>query len=80
MTAATFSPSTLSASKGATVGFNNASGVDHNVVFDAPKPAGTPVDIGLISSGTVIRTFDTSGEFSFHCTIHGGMTGKISIP
>jgi plastocyanin len=80
MLASQFSPTTLSVSKGAVVGFNNTSGVDHNVVFDTPAPAGTPVDVGLISSGTVNRTFDASGEFPFHCTIHNGMTGKITVP
>ena len=80
MTSSTFSPSTLTISKGAVVGFTNDSGVNHNVVFDTPVPAGTPVDVGAISSGTISRTFDTSGGFSFHCTIHPStMIGKITV-
>ncbi len=79
MTAGTFSPSQLTVSKSTVVGYSNPSGVDHNVVFDTPAPAGTPADVGLISSGTVNRSFDTTGAFSFHCTIHPSMTGKITV-
>ena len=77
MRAASFFPTTLTVAKNTTVSFTNNSGVDHNVVFDAP-PAGL-TDIGNIPSGTATRSFDTVGTFNFHCTIHPGMNGSITV-
>jgi plastocyanin len=79
MLAATFNPTSLSVPKSTVVSFTNDSGINHNVVFDAPvAPAVT--DIGPIASGTVTRTFSDSGTWKFHCTIHGGMNGQIVVP
>src|SRR5438105_15913472 len=72
MRAATFQPTTLTVVKGTNVSFQNNSTVDHNVVFDNATSGAD--DIGLISSGTVVRTFNKAGTFAFHCTIHAGMT------
>lgn len=72
-----FSPSVLTVTTGSTVTFSNNSGVAHNVVFDASAPAGG--DIGAISSGTQSRTFSTAGSYPFHCTIHAGMTGSVTV-
>ncbi|MEO7502610.1 MAG: plastocyanin/azurin family copper-binding protein [Gemmatimonadaceae bacterium] len=75
-----FDPSELNVTKGAAITFQNNSGVVHDVVFDAPlDPAIT--NIGVINSGsTTIRTFGTSGTWNFHCTLHGGMVGKVIVP
>ncbi len=77
MRASSFQPTTLTVAKGTSVSFQNSSAVDHNVVFDSA--ASGAADIGLISSGTVVRTFNTAGTFAFHCTIHAGMTGSITV-
>ena len=77
MRASSFQPTTLTVAKGASVSFQNNAGVDHNVVFDS-QTAGV-ADIGLISSGTVVRTFNTAGTFAFHCTIHAGMNASITV-
>ena len=77
MRAASFQPTTLTVAKGTAVSFQNSSGVDHNVVFD--NAASGAADIGLISSGTAVRTFNTAGTFAFHCTIHAGMIGSITV-
>jgi copper binding plastocyanin/azurin family protein len=77
MRAASFSPTTLTVAKGTTVGYQNNSGVEHNVVFDSQ--ASGAADVGDITSGTVSRTFNTSGTFAFHCTIHAGMSGSITV-
>jgi len=77
MRAATFSPTTLTVVKGTNVSFQNNSSVEHNVVFDSQTAQVT--DIGDITSGTVVRTFNVSGTFAFHCTIHAGMTGSITV-
>ena len=79
MGSATFSPTSLTVSKGATVTFNNNSTVDHNVVFDAPTPPGV-ADVGAIAYGSsTSRTFGNTGTFNFHCTIHAGMSGTLVV-
>ena len=79
MGSASFSPASLTVSKGTTVTFNNNSTVDHNVVFDAPAPTGV-ADVGAIAYGsTTSRTFASAGTFNFHCTIHAGMTGTLVV-
>jgi plastocyanin len=32
-----------------------------------------------MKSGTYTHTFDTAGSFSYHCTLHTGMTGPIKV-
>jgi plastocyanin len=80
MRAASFDPTSLNAAIGAVVVFDNSSTVVHDVVFDAPLSPGV-ADIGQINAGaTASRTFTTAGTWNFHCTIHGGMTGKVVVP
>ena len=45
----------------------------HNVTFISSAPPGG--NIPDRSSGTVSRTFTTSGSYPYYCTIHGGVTG-----
>lgn len=80
MRAASFDPVELNVTKGAAITFDNTSSVVHDVVFDAPKDPAIN-DIGTIQAGqTAVRTFGASGTWNFHCTIHGGMTGKVVVP
>lgn len=79
MQAASFDPASVSVPKGTVVGFQNGSGVTHNIVFDAPVSTGV-TDIGQISSGTATRTFNESGTWKLHCTIHAGMTAQVVVP
>jgi plastocyanin len=79
MQGASFDPAQLSVAKGTVVSFTNSSGVTHNIVFDAPRSTGV-TDIGSISSGTVSRTFNESGTWNLHCTIHAGMTAQVVVP
>lgn len=73
----TFDPSSLTVSVGTTVSFAFAS-TGHNVTFDAV--AGRPADItGTNSNVTITRTFNAAGTFGYHCTIHAGMTGSITV-
>ena len=81
---ATFEPTTLTVAANAAVAFQNTSGVTHHVVFDAPASAkavgtGNSGDIGDISSGTVQRTWTAAGTYKFHCTIHAGMAGTVTV-
>jgi plastocyanin len=78
MQSASFDPSQASVPKGTVVSFTNSSGVTHNIVFDAPRSTGV-ADIGSIPSGTVTRTFNESGTWNLHCTIHAGMTAQVIV-
>lgn len=82
--ASTFDPTSLTVAIGTTVTWDNKSGVTHNVVFTDPTAAksvgnGPAGDIGQISSGTAARSFSTPGTYAFHCTIHAGMDGSVTI-
>jgi plastocyanin len=84
MGSANFFPTSATASVGATVTWVNDSGVEHNVVFDNPAAAhavgtGSSGDIGTISSGSQSRTFSTPAVYTFHCTIHPGMNGSLTV-
>jgi plastocyanin len=47
------------------------------VTFDNP-PATVP-NSGDRSSGTFTVTFATAGTYNFHCSIHAGMTGVVTV-
>jgi len=50
----------------------------HNVTFAAA--AGVPADITNRTSGSVTRTFNTAGTFTFQCTNHpGSMNGSVTV-
>lgn len=70
-----FNPTSLTVSKGTTVTFTFAT-VMHTVVFDAG--AGVS-DIPASSNTSVQRTFNSTGSFAFHCSIHNYMTGQITV-
>jgi plastocyanin len=72
-----FQPTSVTIARGASVAFQNNSGVDHNIIFDSN--ASGVADIGLISTGTQSRTFNTAGSFALHCTIHAGMNATVVV-
>ena len=78
MLASSFTPVPLTVNRGATVSFQNSSGIGHTVIFDAPISPNV-ANIGLHSSGTNTRDFTQSGRFPFHCDQHGGMNGEIVV-
>ena len=74
-----FGPNIVDAKVGAlALTFRNAGQVPHNLVFD---------DAGLGKTGTVnggarqvlSLRFDKVGTFTFQCTFHPGMTGKVVV-
>jgi hypothetical protein len=81
MTGSSFTPSSLTVARGATVAFVNSSGVDHNVFFTSNAPS--EGNIPTYSTGTVSRVMGTAGTTNFYCNIHGtptsGMTGQIIV-
>lgn len=71
-----FTPADVDILSGGTVTFT-WSGVTHNVTWQT-----TPASVSNItdrSTGSVPVTLNTTGVYSFHCTIHPGMDGTITV-
>lgn len=72
-----FSPKSLSISKGSTVRFAFRDGTTtHNVASIGRRRFKT---IGNRSSGSQSRIFTRVGTYRYACTLHPGMTGRISV-
>jgi plastocyanin len=70
-----FSPANLTVSVGSTVKWTNNDGMAHTVTSDNGS-----FDSGNMAGGaTYSKMFSTVGTFPYHCTIHPGMTGKITV-
>jgi plastocyanin len=69
-----FHPPTLSVSKGARVVFSNSSGTAHTATDKGE------FDTGHIKPGHSVGVrFEQKGTFSYHCSIHPFMHGKIVV-
>jgi len=73
-----FSPASLTIKKGESVTWTNKDSVSHQIASDQGS--------AVLFSGPAIPqgqsysfTFDTAGEFSYHCAIHPSMLGKIIV-
>jgi plastocyanin len=70
-----FDPNDISVTKGQTVTFTNNDSTTHTVTSDT----------GVFNSGnlapgkTFSYTFNDTGTFSYHCSIHTMMTGKVEV-
>ena len=69
-----YSPRTVTVSVGGSVVWTNKDGEKHTSVSDS----------GLWTSDIApgaefTRTFPTAGKFDFHCSLHPGMTGTITV-
>ena len=69
-----YSPRTVTVQVGGTVVWSNRDTEKHTTVSD------TGVWTSDIAPGADFsRTFPTAGKFDFHCSIHPGMTGTITV-
>jgi plastocyanin len=72
-----FSPSTITAKTGTlTLTLVRAGGVPHNLTFSDPS-VGAPIPVSGPGTGTY--RFAKPGTYTFVCTIHEGMTGKVVV-
>ncbi len=72
-----FSPKKLSVHKGTKVTFAFRDGsTTHNVTSTGKKRFKT---VSNRSSGSVSRTFKRAGTYTYACTLHPGMTGRIVV-
>lgn len=82
----TFSPTARTVAVGATVAWRNDGNTGHNVTWDdatgrnaALQGDGTG-DISNLDVGVShTRLFNTAGVYGFHCTIHPGMNGTLTV-
>jgi glucose/arabinose dehydrogenase/plastocyanin len=70
-----FSPSSITISKGDTVTWQNNDSAIHRIVADDNS-----FDLGDVSnSGTSKYIFDKAGTYSYHCSIHPEMKGVVVV-
>jgi plastocyanin len=70
-----FNPSSLSVTAGSTVTWMNSDTTIHTVTADDGSFNSGNIAVGA----TYSRVFSTAGTFSYHCTIHPEMTGKVVV-
>ena len=69
-----FSPNTATITHGQTVCWQNSSSADHTVTDN-----GGAFDTNLPVAQIFVHTYATAGTYPYHCTIHAGMTGSITV-
>ncbi len=75
----TFAPSTVDAKVGSlTITVTNTGQVPHNLTFDDGALGRTKTVDGKQSVPLKV-VFDKAGTFTFTCTFHSGMTGKVVV-
>ena len=72
-----FTPSTLTIAIGTTVTWTNRDGEVHTVVADDGAPS--LKSAGLDTDDSFSFTFNKAGTYSYHCSVHPRMTGKIVV-
>lgn len=71
-----FNPSAVTIRRNGTVTWINPTGIAHSVTFST---SGAPANIASHTSGSTVRTFPTSGTFSYVCSNHPTMTGSVTV-
>ena len=70
-----YAPPDLTVAVGTVVTWTNGDSQSHTADSDAPG-----WNSGIIRSrGTFSVTFDTAGTFPYHCSIHPGMVGRVTV-
>lgn len=72
-----FSPGTLAVPLGTTVTWTNRDHDVHTVTADDTAP--TFKSAGLDTGDSFSFTFNKAGTYSYHCSLHPHMTGKIVV-
>jgi len=76
-----FDPDELSVPTGAQVSvtFENRAALPHNLTFDAPINVATSPVVAPGASETIQFAAPAPGDYAFHCTIHPGMQGTVTV-
>jgi plastocyanin len=73
-----FDPKAETVKKGVTVKWTNTGKLPHTVTKE--EGPGEDFDSGTLQPGdTFEQTFTTPGEIAYHCTIHSGQNGAITV-
>lgn len=70
-----FSPKSATITHGQSVCWENVATFTHTVTSDD----GTSFNTSVPAGNRFIYTFATPGTFTYHCNIHSGMTGTITV-
>lgn len=80
LTASSFDPSSVTITVGSTVQWTNGTATAHTITPNNSSQTGAWADESISGDGaTFSHTFDTTGEYDYHCSIHAGMTGEIIV-
>ena len=75
MTTTAYAPNPIAVSVGGTVTWTNNDSITHTSVADAGAwNSGT-----IAPGGTFKMTFAAAGSFPYHCSIHPGMVGTVTV-
>lgn len=75
-----FTPASLTVTVGSTVVWTNNDGITHTVTADDNGVDANGFDSGNITAGSKFsRMFPVAGVYPYHCTIHPGMKGTITV-
>ena len=70
-----FLPQTITVAKGTTVTWTNMDNATHTVTSNTGL-----FNSGNLGTGSTFRfTFNTPGTYTYHCSIHGSMTGTVIV-
>ena len=73
-----FTPSQITVAKGGTVTWTNNDSTTHTVVDDLSNVGG-PASGDIAPGSTYSFTFNKTGSFQYHCSIHPSMRGTIVV-
>ena len=71
-----FDPAQTTAKVGDVIEWTNSGSINHTVTFDDQQSLSDP---SLSAGGTWQVRFNTAGTYQYHCTIHAGMNGSITV-
>jgi plastocyanin len=71
-----FSPEPATMRVGQTVSWRNTDSITHNATQDANRFATSNIGAGATSPPIAMTT---AGTFTYHCTIHPGMVGTLTV-
>ncbi len=75
LTTTAYSPNPITIARGGSVTWVNRDSMSHTATSDTGA-----WDSGLMGPGaSFTQTFQNSGSFSYHCTIHPGMIGTVTV-
>jgi plastocyanin len=71
-----FDPAQQTARIGDIIEWDNTGSTNHTVTFDSQSSLS---DVSLDANGKWQVRFSAAGTYQYHCSIHAGMTGSITV-